>query len=88
MAVDMTQCTDRTMFLVLFGFYVAWMMGIAVMAYHKLHGSNDYATHFVGKKDYGVIVMTLTNISIAHYFDLLLPLLFVVLLCHSHPCHF
>ena len=54
------ECSDRTMFLILYGFYMAWMMGIAVIAYNKLHGSNDYATHFVGRKDYGVIVMTLT----------------------------
>merc|ERR1719487_2748995 len=52
--------TDRTLFLVLFGFYVAWMMGIAAVACNKLKGSTDYATHFVGRKDYGVLVMTLT----------------------------
>lgn len=60
--VDVTDddCTDRTMFFWLFGFYTAWMMGIAALAYQKLKGFDDYATHFVGRKDYGVFVMMLT----------------------------
>ena len=58
--IEELDCTDRTLFLVLFGFYVAWMLGIAVLAYNKLKGSTDYATHFVGRKDYGVFVMLLT----------------------------
>jgi len=53
-------CTDRTMFFYLFGFYTSWMMGIAALAYQKLKGFDDYATHFVGRKDYGVFVMMLT----------------------------
>jgi SSS family solute:Na+ symporter len=55
-----SECSDRTFFLVFFGFYIAWMMGISVLAYNKLKGSDDYATHFVGRKDYGVLVMGLT----------------------------
>jgi len=53
-------CSDRTMFFYMFGFYTAWMMGIAALAYQKLKGFDDYATHFVGRKDYGVVVMMLT----------------------------
>ena len=53
----MIECPDRTMFFWLFGFYTAWMMGIAALAYQKLKGFDDYATHFVGRKDYGVFVM-------------------------------
>ena len=60
MADDMVECPDRTMFFWLFGFYTAWMMGIAALAYQKLKGFDDYATHFVGRKDYGVFVMLLT----------------------------
>ena len=48
------------MFFYMFGFYTAWMMGIAALAYQKLKGFDDYATHFVGRKDYGVVVMMLT----------------------------
>lgn len=48
------------MFFWMFGFYTAWMMGIAALAYQKLKGFDDYATHFVGRKDYGVFVMMLT----------------------------
>ena len=48
------------MFFWMFGFYTSWMMGIAALAYQKLKGFDDYATHFVGRKDYGVVVMMLT----------------------------
>ena len=48
------------MFFYMFGFYTAWMLGIAALAYQKLKGFDDYATHFVGRKDYGIIVMMLT----------------------------
>jgi len=48
------------MFFWIFGFYTAWMMGIAALAYQKLKGFDDYATHFVGRKHYGVFVMMLT----------------------------
>jgi len=58
--MDFDGCADRTMFFWLFGFYTAWMMGIAALAYQKLKGFDDYATHFVGRKDYGVFVMMLT----------------------------
>ena len=47
-------CSDRTMFFYMFGFYTAWMLGIAALAYQKLKGFDDYATHFVGRKDYGL----------------------------------
>jgi hypothetical protein len=57
MADDMIECPDRTMCFWPFGFYTAWMMGIAALAYQKLKGFDDYATHFVGRKDYGVFVM-------------------------------
>ena len=53
-------CADRTMFFWIFGFYTSWMLGIACLAYQKLKGFDDYATHFVGRKDYGVFVMMLT----------------------------
>ena len=53
-------CSDRTMFFYMFGFYTAWMLGIAALAYQKLKGFDDYATHFVGRKDYGIVVMMLT----------------------------
>ena len=53
-------CSARTMFFYMFGFYTAWMLGIAALAYQKLKGFDDYATHFVGRKDYGIIVMMLT----------------------------
>ena len=58
-------CSDRTMFIWIFGFYTAWMMGIAALAYQKLKGFDDYATHFVGRKDYGVVVMALTMFASA-----------------------
>jgi len=58
--IDFSGCADRTMFFWIFGFYTAWMMGIAALAYQKLKGFDDYATHFVGRKDYGVFVMMLT----------------------------
>ena len=48
------------MFFWIFGFYTAWMLGVACLAYQKLKGFDDYATHFVGRKDYGVFVMMLT----------------------------
>jgi Na+/proline symporter len=48
------------MFFWIFGFYTSWMLGIACLAYQKLKGFDDYATHFVGRKDYGVFVMMLT----------------------------
>ena len=59
------ECADRTMFFWIFGFYVSWMMGIAALAYQKLKGFDDYATHFVGRKDYGVVVMALTMFASA-----------------------
>ena len=52
------------MFFWIFGFYTSWMLGIACLAYQKLKGFDDYATHFVGRKDYGVFVMMLTSLRL------------------------
>lgn len=61
---------NRSPFILVFGFYLAWMLGIAVLARQRVkeiarvHTEiTDYTAHYTGGKSYGSVVTFLTMFS-------------------------
>ena len=70
MAAGFASLEERVPFFIVFGFYMAWMLAVAVMA-RLVSGSKDYKqlersefdTHFTANKTFGSIGLALTFYS-------------------------